>query len=230
MLAWAAAPDIDTCYLLLAADTAAADTAAGQASAAASGQPPASTVPAPAAEPQPADRAAHQGAANKERQPSEDEVAPLRSQQQAMPSTAAAAITSAPSTPHQSLTPTVGYNASQADKDSASAYAVTALADATDDQEGGASAAGAVGQPPLRGGAAPGAGSAAESVDWQRVAEQADTPLPAAASMHPAGSVARLRAIFEQQARCVRQCLSMPCLSGSDNACFLPHPVESRII
>lgn len=111
-------------------------------------------------------------------------------------------LASAPSTPPQKLTPTVGFNASQADKDSASAYAVTALADATDIAAGNGDLGSGSGQQSPALAAADRNGSAATPVDWQRVAEQAD-PLPSAAMAHPAGSVARLRAIFEQQTRCL---------------------------
>jgi hypothetical protein len=104
----------------------------------------------------------------------------------------AAAIATLPSSaPHESLMPTMGYDAQQADKDSASAYAVTALADAIVD---GAAAGAYEHQTAL----AAQTSAAAQAVDWQKVAEQADSHA-AVAALHPQGSVARLRAIFEQQ-------------------------------
>jgi small-conductance mechanosensitive channel len=98
------------------------------------------------------------------------------------------------SAPHESLTPTMGYNAQQADENSASAYAVTALADAIVD-----GAADSVSE--HQAAAAAQSSAALQAVDWQKVAEQADSHA-AAAALHPQGSVARLRAIFEQQSGC----------------------------
>ncbi len=126
------------------------------------------------------------------------EATPLLKLSPLVPRSQAIDLASAPSTPPQKLTPTVGYNVSQADRDSASAYAVTALADATD--AGVSEGSSGAGGQQLLPSAAGRSGSIAEPVDWQRVARQADS-LPAAAAAQPAGSVARLRAIFEQQTR-----------------------------
>ena len=117
-------------------------------------------------------------------------------------------VTASPagSRPPQQLTETVGLDAKHADKDSASAYAVTALANAAHDGRPSADAAPA---------------ATASPVDWQRVADQAEGQgLPEArAGTRPAGSVARLRAMFEQQR-------SEPALQMS--FCTMPHKVSGE--
>lgn len=161
-----------------AADSAAADVAAEEAAAA-----------------EPAGAASAEAAAGGERRPALGAASPPKPIKAAPAEHAATGIVTSPSSaPHESLTPMVGYNAQQADKDSASAYAVTALADAT--VAGAEGAAGGAAQQQ----AAPAAqdSAAAEAVDWEKVAEQADSH-PAATALQPQGSVARLRAIFEQQ-------------------------------
>jgi hypothetical protein len=183
-----------------AADSAAADVAAEEAALA-----------------QPADAATDHGVNSSDSRPVLRALRPtspserngsLGSQQQAAPT----GISTLPSsTPHESLSPTMGYDAQQADKDSASAYAVTALADAVVD---GAADGAAEQQTPL----VAQSSAAAQAVDWQKVAEHADSHA-AAAALHPQGSVARLRAIFEQQTGCgvhpVPVCMCL-CFSVSD--------------
>jgi hypothetical protein len=163
-----------------AADSAAADVAAEEAAAA-----------------QPPEAAAGDGAIGSDSKPALPalRLVPPPAADEAVEARPATSIATLPSSaPHESLAPTMGYNAQQADKDSASAYAVTALADAIVD---GAPD----GMPEHQAAMAAQNSAALQAVDWQKVAEQADSHA-AAAALHPQGSVARLRAIFEQQSGC----------------------------